>query len=210
MELNFSLSMVDALALTAAMAVLAAVPSTSVMAVVARAASSGFGHGAAMALGVVAGDLVFIALALVGLAVLVEWLGPFFVVVRWAAALYLVVLAVQLWRSASRAAQLSAPVHDSTRLGSFSAGLMITLADQKAVFFYLGFLPAFVSLEYVTALDTAALMVIALIAVGGVKLVYVALADRLRHRLRGGGVGFVQRLAAVVLGLAAVLVAVRG
>lgn len=210
MDLDFSLSIVDALALTAAMAVLAAVPSTSVMAVVARAASSGFGHGAAMALGVVAGDLVFIALALVGLAVLVEWLGPFFVVIRWAAALYLLLLAVQLWRSATRALSQSAQAHDSSRLGSFTAGLMITLADQKAVFFYLGFLPAFVSLEHVTALDTAALMVIALFAVGGVKLVYVALADRLRHRLRGGGVGVVQRIAAVVLCLAALLVVLRG
>lgn len=39
MDLMFSLSWIDALALTGAMAVLAAVPSTSVMAVVARAAS---------------------------------------------------------------------------------------------------------------------------------------------------------------------------
>ncbi|MHA7834237.1 MAG: LysE family translocator [Algiphilus sp.] len=208
--MSFSLSVLDALALTAAMAVLAAVPSTSVMAVVARAASHGFGHGAAMALGVVAGDLVFIVLALVGLAVLVEWLGPLFVVIRWAAALYLVLLAFQLWRSTSRTTAQNAPAQHRTWLGSFAAGLMITLADQKAVFFYLGFLPAFVSLEHVTALDTAALMAIALVAVGGVKLVYVALADQLRHRLRGGGVGVVQRLAAVVLCLAAVLVVMRG
>ena len=196
MDLMFSLSWIDALALTGAMAVLAAVPSTSVMAVVARAASSGFGHGAAMALGVVAGDIVFIAIALVGLAVLIEWLGPVFVVIRIAAAVYLVVLAVQLWRSASRAASRSELARGGTALGSFSSGLMITLADQKAVFFYLGFLPAFVSLEQVTTPDAVALMVIALVAVGGVKLIYVAVADRVSQRLSGGGTGLIQRLAA--------------
>ena len=49
------------------MALLAAVPSLSVVAVVARAASFGFIHGAFTAFGVVVGDIILILLAIFGL-----------------------------------------------------------------------------------------------------------------------------------------------
>ena len=41
------------------------------------------------------------------------------------------------------------------------AGLLVTLADQKAILFYLGFLPAFMDLDAITPADT--------IAVGAIK-----------------------------------------
>ena len=55
---------------------------------------------------------------------------------------------------------------------------MITLADQKAILFYLGFFPAFVDLARMTAADTLTIVVIAAVGVGGAKLVYAWLADR--------------------------------
>ena len=53
-----------------AMVLLAALPSTSVLTVVARSLSAGFWHGSVTALGIVAGDIVFILFAVYGLAVL--------------------------------------------------------------------------------------------------------------------------------------------
>jgi len=210
-DAGLTLSLGEGLALIAAMAVLAAVPSTSVLAVVARASSSGFAQGAAMAMGVVAGDIVFIAIALFGLAVLIEALGPLFFVLRAAAAMYLVWLAVRLWRSATKpVAVRTGAAATGSMAGSFGSGLLITLGDQKAVFFYLGFLPAFVALEHVTLADAGLLIAIAVVAVGGVKLAYAALADRVAQRLGGGASAMVQRTAAVVLCLTAVLVLLRG
>ena len=52
------------------MIVLAIIPSISVLAVSARAAAFGFTHGMFTALGIVAGDIIFILIAVYGLALL--------------------------------------------------------------------------------------------------------------------------------------------
>ena len=63
-------------------------------------------------------------------------------------------------------------------LSSFLTGLFITLADQKAILFYLGFFPAFLDLSAISYFDTGIIIIIAVIAVGGVKLGYAYLARR--------------------------------
>jgi threonine/homoserine/homoserine lactone efflux protein len=60
------------------------------------------------------------------------------------------------------------------------AGLSLTLADQKAVLFYLAFFPAFIDLSQVSYLDTAIVIGVTFLAVGGVKLFYAFMADRAR------------------------------
>jgi threonine/homoserine/homoserine lactone efflux protein len=62
-----SVTFANAAALFAAMTLLVLVPSVSVLAVSARAASSGFRHGVYVTLGIIAGDTVFIVLAIFGL-----------------------------------------------------------------------------------------------------------------------------------------------
>ncbi|MBF2036223.1 MAG: LysE family translocator [Leptolyngbyaceae cyanobacterium T60_A2020_046] len=170
-------------ALFSAMVVLAALPSVSVLAVSTRSASGGFLHGALTTLGIVVGDVVFIVLALWGLAVLRATLGDFFVVIPYLGAVYLMFLGIGLWRS------LATGMTDEKRrlksrlasfLASFLTGLFITLGDQKAALFYLGFFPAFLDVSQVSVEDTAIIVAIAVGAVGGVKLVYAALADRAR------------------------------
>ena len=160
-----------------AMAVLAAVPSVSVLAVSARSATSGFVHGALTAMGVVAGDVLFILLAVLGLALLVETMGDMFFLVRYLGGAYLIGLGVTLWRSSARETQIH-PIKASSKKSSFATGLLITLGDQKAVLFYLGFLPAFIDLRAVSCLDIGAVIAITLLAVGGVKLGYALAADR--------------------------------
>jgi threonine/homoserine/homoserine lactone efflux protein len=57
-------------------------------------------------------------------------------------------------------------------------GLFITLGDQKAILFYLGFFPAFLDLSAISYFDLNMIIVIAIVAVGGPKLYYAYLADR--------------------------------
>lgn len=159
------------------MAVLAAIPSLSVLTVTARAASAGFRQGAWVALGVVVGDAVFIVLAIFGLQWLAAELGDGFVWLKYLGGVYLLWLAFSLWRAAP-AAQASAAGGDSVSTSSFISGLLLTLGDQKAILFYLGFFPAFIDLAVLTLLDALAVVVIAVVAVGGVKLVYAAVASR--------------------------------
>ena len=59
-------------------------------------------------------------------------------------------------------------------------GLFITLGDQKATLFYLGFFPAFLDISQISYLDTIIIIAITTVAVGGVKLGYAFMADRAR------------------------------
>lgn len=203
-------------ALFGAMTILATLPSVSVFTVVAAAAQGGFRPGVWTTLGIVLGDLLLILLAVFGLTLLVESLGSAFAIIRYLGGAYLVTIGCLLWRSTGRS-----PInHDSlsemeeleptktisvqpSNWGNFITGLAITLGDQKAVLFYLGFLPAFVNLKQLTTLDILILMAIAALAVGGVKLGYAYLASRARLR-------FGQRLGVMMNRVAAVIMIVVG
>lgn len=194
-----TLSLGGLTALFIAMAVLAAVPSTSVLIVTARAATQGFMHGVWVSAGVVLGDLIFIVFAIVGLAMLVEWLGPVFVAIKIAGGLYLVWLGHVLWCRSHGMVSTGAEPESTSVFGSFFSGLALTLGDQKAVLFYLGFLPAFVDLDALTRLDTGIVMLAAAIAVGGVKVGYAGVAARSGRRFSGREALAMTRLAGMLV-----------
>src|SRR5690606_20134159 len=97
------------------MLALAALPSTSVALVAIRASTSGFRHGASVAAGIVAGDLLFVLLAVLGMTALAELLGAFFVVLRYIAAAYLMWFGISLLRAAN----------PRTNAFSFSGGISL-------------------------------------------------------------------------------------
>lgn len=199
----------SALALFTAMAVLAAMPSTSVFAVSARAAGAGFRHGALTAAGVVLGDLIFVLFAICGLAMLVDALGAAFVLVKYAGGVYLLWLGLRIWRARRQRAEPESGIGGESSLSSFMTGLLITLGDQKAVLFYLGFLPAFLDLSALTVADAAGIVAITVVAVGGVKLVYAWAAVR-AGQVFGHALGeAMNRLSAVILFAAGLWVIVR-
>ena len=158
---------------------LAIIPSVSVLAVSARSAAFGFTHGVLTALGIVAADILFILIAVYGLALVAELMGAQFKLVQYLGGAYLIWLGISLWRADVKARQ-SDEVKKSSHGSSFLAGFLITLGDQKAILFYLGFFPAFVDLSRMTPADTLIIIMIAIVGVGGAKLVYAYLADRAR------------------------------
>ncbi|HEX7026804.1 MAG TPA: LysE family translocator [Gammaproteobacteria bacterium] len=168
------------IALFGTMAVLAAIPSVSVLVVSARSASFGFIHGVSAALGIVAGDIVYIALAIFGLSVLVEAMGEGFVLVKYLGGAYLVWLGVALWRSKPRNLEAGdgTTAAEPALFSSFLAGLLLTLGDQKAILFYLGFFPAFLDLSALTWVDAVLIIAVTVVAVGGVKIAYAWMAGK--------------------------------
>lgn len=196
-------------ALFGALVVLAAIPGVSVLAVSARAAASGFLHGVFTTLGIVTGDIIFILLAILGLSVLAETLGGLFVLVKYLGGAYMLWLGVRLWRSRPGGVERERAV-DSSLLSSFSTGLFITLADQKAILFYLGFLPAFVDLAAISMVDTLVIVLIATVAVGGVKLVYAYMANRASLLVNAGAQRLLNRVAGGVMIAVGLLLIVKG
>ncbi|MBD2326271.1 LysE family translocator [Alkalinema sp. FACHB-956] len=170
-------------ALFSAMTILAAIPSVSVLTVVTRSASLGFLHGLLTSLGIVVGDVVFIIIAIWGLAFIVATMGGFFVLIKYLGGAYLIWLGIQLSQAQSKPTGTET-IADASLISSFLAGLFITLGDQKAVLFYLGFFPAFLDLPKISPLDTAIVITIAILAVGGVKVTYAYMADRTRRLMK--------------------------
>jgi len=175
------------LALFMSMIILAAIPGPGIMVVVSRTLSGGFVAGAVVALGIVMGDYIFIALAIGGLSALANTFQEVFQFVKYAGAAYLVFLGVRvLFPSKSPAAE------DEIRLSSQSAnvlaGLVTTLSNPKAILFYVSFFPAFLK-PTTSAIDLLLIYSIASIAIGGVMLLYAFIASTGRKIVNSGVLG---------------------
>jgi threonine/homoserine/homoserine lactone efflux protein len=178
-----SMTLSSSIALFSAMVVLASIPSVSVLAVSTRSATFGFIHGVFTSIGIVTGDIIFILIAIGGLSLLAAKMGSLFILIKYFGAAYLIFLGIALCRSQPQDIE-STKISRSSLWSSFLTGLLITLADQKATLFYLGFFPAFVDMTKISAIDTGIIMAIAIVAVGGVKIIHALIASQAKVLVR--------------------------
>ena len=172
------------------MAAMAALPSSSVALTVARSAMFGVPHGIAVALGIVVGDLIFIAMAILGMTALAETMGALFVVIKYAAAAYLIwfgltLVQSQFGRNSPQTTLESGEQPKGNILASFGSGLLLTLGDVKAILFYASLLPTFVDLAALSASQIFTIALITIVSVGGVKIVYAIIANTIADRTSG-------------------------
>lgn len=183
------MSLFEIAALFVVMATLALLPSTSVALVVARSSTAGFLNGAAVAAGIVLGDLVFVFLAALGMAALAEVVGSLFLILRYMAGAYLIWFGISVLKSDASLNVEAAGRSVSTLSASFFSGLIVTLGDVKAIFFYASLFPAFVDLATIKPSDIAVICVVTVIAVGGTKLGYAYFARKLLSFAKGRRAG---------------------
>lgn len=158
---------------------LAAIPSASVALVVIRSATLNVRNGIAASCGIVAGDLTFTLMAILGLSALAESMGALFAIIRYIAAGYLIWFGITLIKNTTP----FTPPHTAAPGGgitaSFIAGLALTLSDIKAILFYASLFPAFVDIPALSRTDIAVIMMITALAVGGVKILYAFSAGKI-------------------------------
>lgn len=178
------MSLTAALVFFLLMFLLAALPSASVALVVGRSTTLGFRSGAAVAGGIVTGDLVFMALALSGMTALAETMGSLFGIIRCLAGICLVWLGIGLFRSAGPTSSAAPSHHSPTNslAASYLAGLALTLGDVKAILFYASLFPALVDPARLQASDVVLITAITIVTVGGVKLLYARTAHGIASR----------------------------
>ncbi|WP_075995427.1 LysE family translocator [Salaquimonas pukyongi] len=189
------MTLTSSFALFFIMCALAALPSSSVALVVARSAIYDVKNGLAAAAGIVAGDLIFMTMAILSMTALASQLGALFAIIKYLAAAYLIWFGIGLIRSqlgkqpSAPATQIEAGGKQASGSGtlaaSFGAGLLLTLGDVKAIFFYASLLPTFLDLASLTAVDIAIISTITIVSVGLVKAVYAAAANRISAASKG-------------------------
>ena len=179
------MSLVEIIALFFVMVMLSLVPSTSVALVVARSSISGFLNGSAVAAGIVVGDLIFVVLAILGMAALAEVMGSLFLILKYMAGGYLIWLGINFLKSRPTVQDEAAGPSASSLSASFLSGLLLTLGDVKAIFFYASLFPSFVDLAAITTTDIAIIVILTIVAVGGVKLGYAYSAIRVASFAKG-------------------------
>jgi threonine/homoserine/homoserine lactone efflux protein len=165
------------------MLVLAAMPSASVALVVARSSSCGLPNGIATILGIVAADLIFVAIAVLGMSALAFAMGSVFSILKMMGGAYLIWLGVKLITSKEGPTLSTSDNRSSTLLSSFAAGFLLTLGDLKAILFYASLFPTLMDLTSLSALDIAIVVGVTVLTVGGVKLVYAMAARAIVLRL---------------------------
>jgi len=187
-----------------------ATPGPGVAAVLARALGRGSSGAPAFIAGFLVGDLVWFTLAALGLAVLAQRAQTLFLLVRYAGALYLLYLAVRLWRAPPATLGQAATPRGESQLQLFLGALALTLGNPKTMLFFLAVLPTIVDLGRLSPggfLKVCAVITLVLPAVLGT---YTLLAVRARARLRRPGtVRWLQRGTGAALAGAAVAVAAR-
>ncbi|BCG64058.1 MAG: hypothetical protein methR_P1824 [Methyloprofundus sp.] len=205
------MSILDAIALFLMMTTLAIIPSTSVALVVTRAATLSTSHGVAVALGIVLGDLVFILLAILGLSVVAETMSNVVLFIKYLGGSYLLWLGYSLLSAKSTGPMVvtKASIKDGYT-ASFLAGLVLTLGDIKAIFFYASLLPMFVDLHSLQLIDLFSVVFITIVAVGGVKIAYAFFARKIVMMSQGRKLeSFSKKLAGIFMIAAGIYLIVK-
>lgn len=122
-------------------------PGPDMALIVARSMAQGTRAGIVAALGIGAGTFLHIAAAAIGLSALILASAVAFTLLKWAGALYLVYLGVQMMRSSARILPSSATAPAMPRASLkqiFFQGVLTNALNPKVALFFLALLPQFV------------------------------------------------------------------
>jgi threonine/homoserine/homoserine lactone efflux protein len=134
------------LAFVMASLILALTPGPAVVYILARTLSQGRASGLASVAGVALGNLGNAVGAALGLAALFAVSSTAFTVVKWAGAIYLIVMGLRMLRPAGTSAAPGAPQLTATpRARIFRDGFVVALLNPKTALFFAAFLPQFMS-----------------------------------------------------------------
>ena len=192
------------LAFVVASTILIVVPGPTVALVVARSLAEGRAAAVPLALGVAMGDLVATSLSLAGVGALLAASAAAFTLVKWAGALYLIWIAIGLWRAPPPALAGAARTDGSARR-ALRDGFLVTVFNPKGIVFFVAFVPQFIDPAAPYA-PQAVVFVALFTAIGALNVLAYALgADRLRHAIaRPAVLRAMTRSGAVALGAAGV------
>jgi threonine/homoserine/homoserine lactone efflux protein len=198
------------IAYSGALALAAIIPGPQIVAIVAQALRAGYRQAVWITIGMVAGDVLYLAAVLAGLAYVAETFSALLIVIKWAGVAYLVWLAVQFWRAGVELEAEEPTRKLRSRRSALLAGVLVTLGNPKSVLFYIAIVPTIVDLGTVTLGDCAVLLVLTAAILTLVQLPFAVAGAKARGALQSPrALRLMNRGAAVFMGGAAATIAAR-
>jgi threonine/homoserine/homoserine lactone efflux protein len=158
-----------------------ATPGPGIAAIIARSLAHGSRGAPAFIAGFVIGDLVWFTIAATGLAALAKTAEMLFVGIKWVGVAYLLYLAYKLWTAPAERVEVRDDDGRQHGWRAFMASLMLTLANPKAILFFLALLPTVVDLASMNLLRFVEISIAMAILLPLVLGTYVFLAARARE-----------------------------
>lgn len=132
----------------AALGIAAAIPGPGVAGLVGQSLGAGFKASLFFLAGIALGDVVYLTIAVAGLAALVKVFSGTLLLLKLAGGAYLLYLAYKFWTSKAGLTRMDQiPTQSKTK--TFFAGFSVTLGNPKTIIFYMSLLPTVVDLTQV-------------------------------------------------------------
>jgi threonine/homoserine/homoserine lactone efflux protein len=192
-----------------ALLVAAGSPGPSIAALVSRVLTRGFRDVLPFLAALWLGEVIWLTLAVAGLAAIAETFHLLFVGIKWAGIAYLLYLAWKMW-TAPATVDATTLATDRSPVRMFVAGLAVTFGNPKIMVFYLALLPSIIDLRMITFVGWAELALTLLVVLIAIDLTWSLLAVKARTFLRTPrAIRVTNRASATLMTGAAVAIATR-
>ena len=193
-----------------AFAASAAAPGPEIAGLLARFLGNGLRSGVPLASGIVIGKLALLSAAVVGLTGLVAALGPFFVVLRYLGAAYLIWLGIRKWRRTGQLLDTDAQAAPTSLVREVGLGMAMTMSNPIALVFYVALLPGVIKVSAVSVQSYLILCAVLTLVMVVVVVGYGLMAELARKLLSAAeSTSRIDRISGVMFVLAGLLIAVR-
>ena len=156
-----------------------AAPGPTTVTLVARVLATGVRGNLLFGLGLVLGDIVWLACAVFGIAAMATALHDVMVLLKYAGAAYLLYLAYRLWTApVSSEAAPAASLRQGLR--ALAGGFTLAMANAKTMMFYLALIPNLIEVTRVDAVTFVQLSLLLTLVYAAVQAGYTLAALRAR------------------------------
>ncbi len=161
-----------------ALVIAAGSPGPSIAALVSRVLAKGWRDVLPFLAAMWFGEVVWLGIAIAGLAALAESYQVAFQVLKWCGVAYLLYIAWQMWFSPTDIE--AAKIESGGGFRMFIAGLLVTFGNPKIMVFYVALLPTLLDMRQVDYGGWATLTGVTIMVLAAIDLCYVLLAHRAR------------------------------
>lgn len=159
-------------------------------------------------LGITSADLFFFGLSATGISALILASNLLFTIIKWMGVLFLLYLALTVMFSKSSGFQVTTAKTDSSPIKLFSQGLVIQLANPKALVYFTALLPQFINPNEPLAMQLLVIGITFFLADTLVYSLYSYLGAHLaRKQLKAWVVNLINKMAGLALIYASVRMA---